>query len=1645
MKKILKNGRIRRVISTLMIITLLFCTTVTDVNLFYGFIHIDLGSKAEAATGNIDDSRKLDSSVVPDANLLQYLKEQVVAADSSINMSDVTVGNLVSKVSGALVVPSTVRDITGLGWARNAASIDISQCASVTEISASEFENCNMTQVSLPASITKLNSNAFKSCKKLETINLSSITYFGDGAFSGCVKFNDTSAASIRTNLEYLGIGTFQDCISITQITVPVISGTTFAHCVPTKLFSNCSKLEKVKFADNSLKEIKDSAFEGTGELTFTTETVYGTTLPATVDYIGTSAFDNSLIKSLDLSGNKLTEISNNTFAKADLSEGIKLPEGLLKIGSGAFTASKLKGIVMPNSVTEIGRDCFREARALIDVVLSKNLKVIPNGAFQSAGFGGTVTSNSGIVWEGTGNLGNHLKISYNSTTAAESLLEEIGDVAFNCSSVDDCAFLSDLTRLKKIGTGAFSFTDFTTLTLPASLETLGEEAFQAIWPLKEVTFQEGCKVTEFPRALFGAYITDTTSPIPVENNVIYPCYNLKKIQFPEGLLSIGRGCFSYCINLKTGGYTGKMIEGEVNFPTGLDAIGAYAFSHCAAYSPTGEPKFAALIPVSNTGVEKIFVPDSVTEIGTAAFEECYYLNTLSIGKGVTKIPARMCYNCGEYPYENGKRVLETEQLKVSGSVVASQPEYTSENYEPLAFYGLKTLKLSDNVQKIESSAFENCYALTLDASNGWLPTELTEIGSNAFKKCKSLTKVVFGSKLISIGISAFEETAQQIEEIPANPINASDRIKHQYYGLEEIDFTYATSLENIGAGAFKNTNITSIVFPEGVTALPSEVCSGSYNLKTVETGKSLTNVGKNAFMNCFRLITVTIPYSAVLEKDAFSKHAANDTMKLTLVPKISKEKADVIIGRDTELELKCLKKFSGTAFSISDGQKDASGNFYDLLNDDVNAKVLASMSGNQINLYGKELGETAIKVSGRVDLHDQDANYGKVSFTVSYDYDVNVTQLPIKTLDLTANTLETVGSEKIIYVSMANTAGIAVNGAYAPGNTTDALTWSIDNPAVATVSEPTVTGTDEKKVTKVQVKPVALGETRLTLSSPSKTETCIIKVRVPANSVSINASTSTANPLLLAEDGTYQITASMNYANQYKDIPAEYKDSCVFVSQNEDVVTVDRDTGYVRAVGTGTAVVEVRSMTTGVVLSRVFFDIQNDTPITSLRMTANGMENEGGTNVMNMSITATAGKSFAAEYMPIKTTDHITWSINNGDVVSLSSTNPAMNNGKSTVVIKPLSAGDTILKAKSNDLEETCIIRVRVPASGLKFARNSDIVATGSMYPLVTTITYASQYTSMAATYPDSCVYTSNNTAVATVDMNTGMIHAVSAGTAKITAKCPISGRTATFTITVKDGYMPPITSFTLSSTKLELDKGKQATLSVNIKPDNADKNVTWTSSNTKVATVNGGVVKAVAVGQTTITATGSNNRKVSCNVTVKSPAKGLKIKDSTGNTKKVYMKKGTSLSLGKYMTNIDCTDTFKFTAKKNKVGTVSTAGVVTAKKPGKFTVNLTSYSGTTKKASAKITIYVVKKQTKAKKVKISGKKSIKIGQRICLTAKQTPTKATTTVTWTSNKPKLATVDRCGIVTGIKKGTVKITAKTSNGKKKTIKIKVKK
>ena len=80
-------------------------------------------------------------------------------------------------------------------------------------------------------------------------------------------------------------------------------------------------------------------------------------------------------------------------------------------------------------------------------------------------------------------------------------------------------------------------------------------------------------------------------------------------------------------------------------------------------------------------------------------------------------------------------------------------------------------------------------------------------------------------------------------------------------------------------------------------------------------------------------------------------------------------------------------------------------------------------------------------------------------------------------------------------------------------------------------------------------------------------------------------------------------------------------------------------------------------------------------------------------------------------------------------------------------------------------------------------------------------------------------------------------------------------------------------VTGVTLAPATLNLTLGgSPSTLSATVKPASAaNKNVTWTSSNTSVATVNNGVVTAVAAGNATITVTTVDGGKTAtCAVTV-------------------------------------------------------------------------------------------------------------------------------------------------------------------------------
>ena len=156
---------------------------------------------------------------------------------------------------------------------------------------------------------------------------------------------------------------------------------------------------------------------------------------------------------------------------------------------------------------------------------------------------------------------------------------------------------------------------------------------------------------------------------------------------------------------------------------------------------------------------------------------------------------------------------------------------------------------------------------------------------------------------------------------------------------------------------------------------------------------------------------------------------------------------------------------------------------------------------------------------------------------------------------------------------------------------------------------------------------------------------------------------------------------------------------------------------------------------------------------------------------------------------------------------------------------------------------------------------------------------------------------WTSSNEAAATVE--NGVVHAVAAGTATITAKA--GAKTATCTVTVNAAKVN-VTSVTLSETSLEKKVGDAVvTLTATVGPEDAtDKTVTWSSDKPAVASVNNGEVSILSEGTATITCTATNgtedtadDKTATCTVTVKYPGL-LAGKFSVSATQKVRFSQG-------------------------------------------------------------------------------------------------------------------------------------------------------
>ena len=190
--------------------------------------------------------------------------------------------------------------------------------------------------------------------------------------------------------------------------------------------------------------------------------------------------------------------------------------------------------------------------------------------------------------------------------------------------------------------------------------------------------------------------------------------------------------------------------------------------------------------------LESVKLPESVMEIENYAFENCISLKSIVIPEGVTN------------SYNNSLADREDPGRYDSWFSGCSS---------------LESITLPSTLKFLPYRGFNGCSSL----KSITLPKGITKIPDNCFYGCSALSEIICESPITSVGGTAFA-------------------------GCTSLKTFDLSSVESLGASAFRLSGLTSAIIPEAITSIPSELFRGCSDLETVIMHDNITSIGNNSF-----------------------------------------------------------------------------------------------------------------------------------------------------------------------------------------------------------------------------------------------------------------------------------------------------------------------------------------------------------------------------------------------------------------------------------------------------------------------------------------------------------------------------------------------------------------------------------------------------------------------------------------------------------------------------------------------------------------------------------------------------------------------------------------------------------------------------
>ena len=598
--------------------------------------------------------------------------------------------------------------------------------------------------------------------------------------------------------------------------------------------------------------------------------TVTNVVIPATIEIGGgegipvTSIPDSTFANRLSLTaatiGSNVKSIGNDAFYNCSALTAVTIPDAVTSIGDFAFyNCSELTAVTIPDAVTSIGIGAFYYCSKLTAVIIPDAVTSISQYAFAACSaltaviIPDAVTSIGVEAFVGCSEL-THVTIGSSVTT--------IGSSAFNgCSKLTAVTIGANVTT---IGDYAFYTASLTAVTIPASVTYIGERAF-SIATLTNVYFLGNNETTSYgdPAAShdffgYGQFVQDRNADLLVSSIApdavahyvngksgwdVYssdaPPAGFSDIQLfvPEG----GSGGSLDANNADSQGvvYTlNSPAAGKATVSGKIESFTTTAVVIPSQVSSGGTTYDVVSIVGAFNGASSLLsvnIPSSVTSIGLSAFEGCGNLVTVIGAQGVLSLGTSAFNNC---------------------SSLASAPIGSATSIPSFAFAGcgsLLSVTIPDSVTAIDMMAFFSCggiTSLTLGAS-------VATIGWAAFEGCNAVRTVNVAANFTLFGILSSLPNLSTFNLPSNNTYIIQDKVVYQ-----KIDDNNAVPVKSF-------RNITNAVIPAtisiggvslSITSIPgmADGNSGPFQDKTsltsVTIGANVTSIGWMAFFGCSQL-----------------------------------------------------------------------------------------------------------------------------------------------------------------------------------------------------------------------------------------------------------------------------------------------------------------------------------------------------------------------------------------------------------------------------------------------------------------------------------------------------------------------------------------------------------------------------------------------------------------------------------------------------------------------------------------------------------------------------------------------------------------------------------------------------------------------